>query len=360
MTSPRGRMHVSALQLPSVSPLSLVCPPISRLPFVGSPFTDPIAPLNPSTSRVDDDKNALHTILLELLQRQLEQEKHAHMRTKEEADAEISRLRALVARRDAELEACAIHSGHRTWLSSSVSGDPSIPGLRSTYPHSRRHPENTAAGPSRLSSVEAQATDGLVSQTLTRQRALEREVELLQEEVCRHGPWILLPSMLTGPQLQRTRLQRSRPLAYDAPTTSTVPLKPGHRNAGFEALPAPAARPTQSMSQNVPNLSRHPPSPHLRPQNLAGSPPSPYELTPAAGLERRQVHRNSISERPSRPAPVVAAEIASADTTVGMGELKQQIDLLAMEIEAFGAERDALKRMLADARGHQVCTESVL
>ena len=118
---------------------------------------------------------------------QLEEERRAHARTKEQAGAEIYRLRAMVARRDAELEACVTHAGHRVMLSVSDLVD-QLPDSSRPCPacaHARRHVvEDVPAGPSRSTRTGNSPEDEpVLSQNIIRQRTLEREVEYLRHQV---------------------------------------------------------------------------------------------------------------------------------------------------------------------------------
>ncbi|RPD58842.1 hypothetical protein L226DRAFT_265401 [Lentinus tigrinus ALCF2SS1-7] len=288
------------------------------------------APLRHSSRRADSDRDVIHAALLEAMTRQLEEERRAHARTKEQSDAEIFRLRAMVARRDAELEACVTHAGHRVLLSSSYPVD--VP-PESSRPcpacvHSRRHvPEDVPIGPSRPTRGErAHEDERVLSHTLIRQRTLEREVEYLRHQL----------HEVTSPET-----------ASDIPAP---PPQPPMNNP--ETNRATATRSKQAVGHVIPlsgRDTRSPPSPQLLPRAGPGS-PTRFELTPG-----RHLHRpNTITESSPLPGPThsAAAEIARFDSSPGLGleDLKLQIDLLSTEIVAFGAERDALKRMLAEAR----------
>lgn len=138
---------------------------------------------------MNDDSDAARTVLLGALHQRLENERQVHARTKQEADAEILRLRAMVARRDAELEACATHSGHRVLLSSS--GSTTLVSSSSRPQHftlSNGHEHcgyESVAGPSRVSrnTVSNEGAEPVVSLAATRERTLEREVAFLQGQV---------------------------------------------------------------------------------------------------------------------------------------------------------------------------------
>ena len=135
---------------------------------------------------LEDDNDAVRTVLLESVHKRLEDERQAHARTKQEADAETLRLRAMVARRDAELEACATHSGHRVLLSSSLST--SVPSSSHSHQHFPRsngrehHGDEFVAGPSRVSRSH-ESVAPVVSLAGARERTLEREVAFLQGQV---------------------------------------------------------------------------------------------------------------------------------------------------------------------------------
>ena len=130
-------------------------------------------------SPLDDDNDAVRTVLLQSVHKRLEDERQAHARTKQEADAETLRLRAMVARRDAELEACATHAGHRVLLSSSSHGHQHFPRSNGR----EHHGDEFIAGPSRVSRSHEGAAEPVVSLAGARERTLEREVAFLQGQV---------------------------------------------------------------------------------------------------------------------------------------------------------------------------------
>ena len=149
--------------------------------------SDPYTASEKGSTQADREGEVMHAALLQGLHRKLEQERLSHVRTKEEADAEISRLRAMVARRDAELEACAIHSSHQLLLSSSLSSDAHLnqhfSGNNGRTPYTTE-PERVIGPSHRLhSAVLQEEQDPVVSLAVTRQRTLEREVDLLQGQV---------------------------------------------------------------------------------------------------------------------------------------------------------------------------------
>ena len=124
-------------------------------------------------------------MLMAVVQKQLEEERRAHARTKEQADVEILQLRAMVARRDAELEMCATHSGHHTSLFSSLSAAVVSTShcAHSGCAHTRGH--STLSWP-RTRTREAEKEERLLSQSQMRQRMLEREVAYLRTQVSLH------------------------------------------------------------------------------------------------------------------------------------------------------------------------------
>ena len=149
--------------------------------------SDPYTASEKGSTQADTEGEVMHAALLQGLHRKLEQERLSHVRTKEEADAEISRLRAMVARRDAELEACATHSSHQLLLSSSLSSDPPLnPHLSENNgrtPYATEHERVVRPTHRSHGAVLREEQDPIVSLAITRQRTLEREVDLLQGQV---------------------------------------------------------------------------------------------------------------------------------------------------------------------------------
>lgn len=95
---------------------------------------------------------------------------------------------------------------------------------------------------------------------------------------------------------------------------------------------------------------------------IAPASSSHYDLSPVTDNEhlRNGPKRVGHSEmqRPFLSAALEPADIARSDPDphrmLGLSDLKHQIDVLSAEIEAFGAERDALEQVLREARP-QVC-----
>ena len=119
--------------------------------------------------------------------KQLDEEKRAHTRTREQADAEILRLRAMVARRDAELEACTTHSNHKALPTTSFAGS-GLAISTCTHPgcvHGRKaHGDSSVTSRSRARTSTQDEDERLFSQSQMRQRVLEREIDFLHRQVC--------------------------------------------------------------------------------------------------------------------------------------------------------------------------------
>ncbi|EJF60568.1 hypothetical protein DICSQDRAFT_181272 [Dichomitus squalens LYAD-421 SS1] len=301
------------------------------------PLDTYIALQNDST-QVDRDGEMVRTALLATLHKKLEEERHSHTRTKEEADAEILRLRAMVARRDAELEACVTHSGHRVLLSSSLSTDMHHP--QQIARAGGRAPCTCEAVPGSsyrsYSAVSQDERDPVVSLTVTRQRILEREVDFLQGQL-RHA---------------QTSRMRATTVNADAHTPPPSILRTTTRHSDLEVEAFTAARSSKSadaLEQTHRAPVCIPSSPQLRPRTAIAS-PSPYVLTPANARTPSRAHGSQSPLDPymtydvieQEPTPVRSARFGSDD-------LKQQIEALSAEIDAFSAERDALKKTLTDA-----------
>ncbi|RDX47136.1 hypothetical protein OH76DRAFT_1406299 [Lentinus brumalis] len=305
------------------------CNDYSVWPYSRMSLARPVdpAPLTQSSRRIETDPNAIRAAILEAVSRQLEEERQAHARTKEQSDAEILRLRAMVARRDAELEACATHAGHRVLLSTSYPADSSLGSSRPcpACAHTRRPVmEDVSGGPSRsIPAEQCHDTEPVLSQTLIQQRTLEREVEYLRHQL---------------------HEATSRPSADDIPPPPPKPHMPssGHTRATLTRSISSAGKVAQSSGRNT----RPPPSPQLL-ARAGPSSPSRFDLTTGHHFDRESPDDTPLSGHTRLPA----AEIARLDASPGLGleDLKLQIDLLSTEIVAFGAERDALKRMLAEA-----------
>lgn len=122
-----------------------------------------------------------------LLQKQLDTERKAHSLTKQDADAQTLRLEAMIARRDAELQACAVHDAHNVLLSSAPSDV--IP-CRTCSPANRAdghnlHRHASAPCPGHASSSRDASDNAVLARTASRNRVLEREVEMLRHSVRR-------------------------------------------------------------------------------------------------------------------------------------------------------------------------------
>ena len=107
------------------------------------------------------------------------------------------------------------------------------------------------------------------------------------------------------------------------------------------------AKPTKTTP---PTPARLPSSPQIRPQTAVAS-PSPYVLTPANARTPSRMHRSPSPLQSHTQNDVTTREATAAGTTTfDLDDLKQQIEVLSAEIEGFSAEREALKRMLVEAR----------
>lgn len=138
---------------------------------------------------IADGHDAAQVAVVDLLRKRLAEEQGAHARTKQETDAEILRLKAMIARRDAELEACATHDAHHVLLSSSAPND-TLPFRVCTRPNCVNGRAAHASGSGLschhhavdLGSETAEA-DNILARATSRNRVLEREVEILRQTV---------------------------------------------------------------------------------------------------------------------------------------------------------------------------------
>ncbi|TBU45259.1 hypothetical protein BD309DRAFT_956527 [Dichomitus squalens] len=308
---------------------------------------DPYIASQHDSTQVDRDGEMVRTALLETLHKKLEEERYSHTRAKEEADAEILRLRAMVARRDAELEACITHSGHRVLLSSSLSTD--MHDLQQfTRAGGRASCTCEAVRGSSYrpySAVSQDERDPVVSLTVTRQRILEREVDFLQGQL-RHA---------------QTSRMRATTVNADAqtPPPSILRTTTRHSDREVEALPAARSSKTADALEQTPRAPvRTPSSPQIRPRTAVAS-PSPYVLTPANAHTPSRAHRSQSPLEPRIKDDAIEQESASVRSASScLDDLKRQIEALSAEIDAFSVERDALKRMLIEAHLKEPVTDS--
>ncbi|KAI0666839.1 hypothetical protein C8Q78DRAFT_425555 [Trametes maxima] len=264
----------------------------------------------------ENGKDTSYIALVGLLQKQLAYERHAHARTKEEAVAEILMLKAMVARRDAELEACATHSGHQMLLSSLASRDALLPMpcTRSNCPHGREH-NAMVLGTwcnccTNVAENETVTTGTVLPQIASRNRALEREVELLRrsvEEVRNSGPY---------------RVGSSK-------AASGKPTAPGHVSVGVQvSTPIHPAGDDHYL----------PSSPSLLPVTVPSS-PTPFTLTPSYGAV--QVQDDDIA------LLAYGASYHSNRPPNAVKGLEQDINRLASEIDGFVIARKQLKKTVS-------------
>ncbi|OSD00174.1 hypothetical protein PYCCODRAFT_1371749, partial [Trametes coccinea BRFM310] len=259
-----------------------------------------------------DSSDAARSAVFNALQRQLIEEKRAHAITREEADAEFARLRAMIARRDAELEACATHDGHRVLLSSRgpQEGSP----VRVS-----RYSDRTNGRTIRLAdsgkgfegilvgSKAASEHEHVLATTMSRNRALEREVDLLRQQVF--------------------RLSHSQ---SDAQALSSVVSQRHYASAGVQTSePDSRLKPHENL----------PPSPGLLPSTMPCS-PSPYYLTPRHGRPRslERLSEQRMTPQRDRQSPTAQSHIRA---------LAEDVSQFATELNDFVVERTALKAMLS-------------
>ncbi|KAI8974574.1 hypothetical protein BD414DRAFT_524884 [Trametes punicea] len=294
--------------------------PCSRMGLANP--VEPLIQFAPEASGTASQLHALRDTLVALLQRQLAEEKRAHALTREEAEAEISRLKAMVARRDAELQACATHDVHRVLLSSAASSASTSCGM-CTHPDCASRKRSRDAGsvlpcPHRTTTVcsPVNDVDQLLAATMSRNRVLEREVESLKQGV--------LQAIQTRDQADRKTGNRPGRLSADS-------------ERHYASVEVQTVEPAYADLRN----GTLPPSPGLLPYTMPSS-PSPYHLTPWQGCVDPPGHLQGM-----RPASRWS-RLASPNS--GMQSLEQDVDRLSREIDDFIGERVALKRMLLDER----------
>ncbi|KAI9063851.1 hypothetical protein FKP32DRAFT_1717707 [Trametes sanguinea] len=264
-----------------------------------------------------EDGDAVSGAVINTLRRQLTEEKLAHIITREEAEAEIARLRAMIARRDAELEACATHDGHRILLSSSGPVEQSPVRLsrhsdRTDVRTGRRADSGKGSHGVPVGNHAATEHDHVLARTMSRNRALEQEVEFLKQRV--------------GPQENLSAYRRK---ADDASGPSSAVSQGRYVSSGVQTF-----EPKYSMEFH----EDLPPSPGLLPSTMPCS-PSPYYLTPRQGRPRplkrlSGQHTSPQRDRHSPTAPHIQA-------------LAEDVNQFSTELSDFIIERTALKAMLS-------------
>ncbi|EIW58827.1 uncharacterized protein TRAVEDRAFT_65071 [Trametes versicolor FP-101664 SS1] len=266
-----------------------------------------------------EDYDAVHAAVVDLLRKRLVEEQGAHARTKQQTDAEILRLRAMIARRDAELEACATHDAHHVLLSSSAPND-TLPSRVCTRPNCVNGRAAHASG-SGLSchhhaavlGGETAEADNILARATSRNRVLEREVEILRQSVhqVQHSQ---------SSDAKRRHAQGRHQHAPEKPLVS-VQVQTADPVLGSEAQ------------------YTLPPSPGLLPHTMSRS-PSPY------ALGSRHPLTPAPAPLPSQATPFVQ-ERGVPTPGASIKHLMRDIDVLALNIDDFVVERAAVKAMLA-------------
>ncbi|KAI0766887.1 hypothetical protein BD413DRAFT_614883 [Trametes elegans] len=291
--------------------------PCPRLSFASTPGSHSHLLGNGYRTKSDQDmRDVAQNAVVVALQQKLAAEKAAHIRTKEEADTEILRLKAMVARRDAELEACVTHNGHRVLLSSAPSG--TVSSVQCTDPRcavgrKQREIDASLSVPTsrRLAAPgcnEHLGADTVLAQTLSRNRVLEREVEMLRDNVAQAQ---CLQSMITSGCAGVETPRRRVPQRQDA-----------------------------AVQVEEKELEEHlPSSPGLLPHTMPSS-PSPYNLTPTHA-------RTPARPRTPRSPRSSTVQRLGSPSHVDMPALKHDVDHFSEELNGFLAERAAVKAMLS-------------
>ncbi|KAH8081301.1 hypothetical protein BXZ70DRAFT_1012396 [Cristinia sonorae] len=155
---------------------------LSGWPRTSMHLLTPLEPLSlpiPASSSCPDSVSSYAAVVIASLNAQLTKERTTNARVLDYAEAEILRLQAQVARRDAELEACVVHS-HDTALM-----DVHIPVDAGGTKVEARDDRKPAAGKTRieassLTREEALSVMGLVN---TRNKQLETDVHRLSQRL---------------------------------------------------------------------------------------------------------------------------------------------------------------------------------
>ncbi|EMD38747.1 hypothetical protein CERSUDRAFT_92784 [Gelatoporia subvermispora B] len=329
---------------------------------LGSPV-EPLAGSADAISHPDDDLAHMHArAIIASLRSELDMERAAHARTHEAAEAEILALALQLARREAELEAFAVHPeaevrrcvrerGPAETRPASVMRPASKP-VNAGEPAGLPSGEFARRGrPHQFTQEEAVEVLGIAN---TRNRALEAEVKDLHKrlEAARQS------GARTGRGTGSDTRARSPPPMRQA--SHQITREDGQRPVDAPWVPhqdAPHAR-AAAAGTDFPARSHADPraSQEVFPMDPPGSPPlvpcsarvspSPYALSPrttaATGAPSRQASRV--------PPSSLGAEGPSHE----LDELRREVAYLCSEVDAFRAERDSLRDMLKAASKHVV------
>lgn len=128
---------------------------------------DAVDPIEPTKINPGGSSDQLAKTIIASLRRDLRNERAAHVTTKEQATAELLALRAQLARREAELEACVLHAGHLAPV----------------------EPSNTPGSSQRrkiaVASLSQEEMRQIIGSSNARNESLEREIEGVNERLQR-------------------------------------------------------------------------------------------------------------------------------------------------------------------------------
>ncbi|KAI0817007.1 hypothetical protein BC628DRAFT_1095225 [Trametes gibbosa] len=294
------------------------CNDFSAWPFPQIILSRPLDPYynghahEPLSSSTPNSSDPIHVAIVTTLQKQLATEQKAHARTKQEADAEILRLQAMVARRDAELQACVTHAAHNVLLYSAPSD---VIACRSCNPANRTGGHNphgyASASCCGHASTTRTTSDSILARTASRNRMLEREVEILRYSVHR-------AQQSHSSEANKVKIKSGQPTEKQYASVQV--------QTDYPALPEDHA---ESL----------PPSPGLLPHTMPMS-PSPYILTP------RYSHTPSRTRSPGQLS-IKPIDDNTSNKKFDLEHLRKDIDIIAMKIDDLVVERAAVKSMLA-------------
>ncbi|KAI0690205.1 hypothetical protein BC835DRAFT_1365502 [Cytidiella melzeri] len=269
--------------------------------------------------------------IIALLRSELKKERASHARTHSTAEIEILTLRAQLARREAELEACVAHSTaeHRVFAPEPESTTANHRGgsQRINVAH-RTRPEQAHA--SRLTPEEASQLLGL---TAARNRRLEAEVKQIAS------------------RLERAKAENASPLGS---STEAVPARCTEVEEDPQFLEDLQVGNADDDNDTVVNPlpiapePKTPKSPNLQPVVVLDM-PSPFCMTP---------------QHPPSPLVALSPSIRNLLTATGAApheqqretepsvvyKLEEQIGRLAAEIDAFKVQRDSMSEWISRER----------
>ncbi|OCH91372.1 hypothetical protein OBBRIDRAFT_526838 [Obba rivulosa] len=297
-----------------------------------------------SSSQSSDSEHGLvrtHApVMIATLRTELDAERRAHARTREEAEAEILSLGMRLARREAELEAFVTRPERRVRELDAADVQSATMMHPASKPVNDRQSEGISsdqstrrARPHQFTQEEAVEVLGIAN---SRNRALEIEVKDLHKrleaarQIARRGR---SPERRSPQHIAEKVMHRSS----DAPQASP-PEAPQASSAGAAGGHSPAVLAAGPRTRSHASVADPPGSPQLAPCSARLS-PSPYVLSPRTAAATRA---------PSRQASLIPPSAIGAERrSQGFEQLKQEITRLSSEVDIIRAEHDELRNIVA-------------